>query len=43
MVPVCLPAPAMERFVKELDGMLKQEVGVAALANKSKTFINSAL
>ncbi|XP_015899457.1 benzyl alcohol O-benzoyltransferase [Ziziphus jujuba] len=40
VVPVCLPAPAMERFVKELDGLLNTN-GVGA--GTSKTFITSAL
>ncbi|KAF3442916.1 hypothetical protein FNV43_RR16834 [Rhamnella rubrinervis] len=40
VIPVCLPAPAMERFVKELDSMLKtSHVGTTS----SKTFITSAL
>lgn len=40
VIPVCLPALAMERFVKELDSMLKtRNVGTTM----SKTFITSAL
>lgn len=42
VVPVCLPAPAMVRFVKELDKMLKDEKSVAAGEHKS-TFITCAL
>ncbi|XVF42798.1 hypothetical protein PTKIN_Ptkin01aG0394000 [Pterospermum kingtungense] len=30
VVPVCLPAPVMERFVKELDQILMKEKGIAA-------------
>lgn len=40
IVPICLPAPAMERFVKELGGMLNSN-GVDA--GTSKAFITSAL
>lgn len=38
VIPVCLPAPAMERFVKELDTMLNNTT-----TTSSKTFILSAL
>ena len=41
MVPICLPAPAMERFAKELDNMLK---GHTTDGEDSKSiFIPSAL
>ncbi|XP_004290447.1 PREDICTED: benzyl alcohol O-benzoyltransferase [Fragaria vesca subsp. vesca] len=42
VVPVCLPAPAMERFVKELDGMLKEKP-IDLPAQTSTTFIKCAL
>ncbi|KAG6571216.1 Benzyl alcohol O-benzoyltransferase, partial [Cucurbita argyrosperma subsp. sororia] len=42
LVPLCLPAPAMERFVEELDGLLK--VGEAiGVENQKPLFITSAL
>ncbi|KAI5554880.1 hypothetical protein BDE02_19G044000 [Populus trichocarpa] len=40
VVPFCLPAPAMERFVKELDGMLKDDQPVSA-QTKSKFIVSS--
>lgn len=40
VVPVCLPAPAMEIFVRELDSMLK---GTGSGTGTSSTFIISAL
>ncbi|CAK7333779.1 unnamed protein product [Dovyalis caffra] len=38
VIPFCLPAPAMEKFVKELDGMLKGPSGEKA---KSQLIISS--
>ena len=31
IVPICLPTPAMERFVKELDGLLRDKTIVSSL------------
>ncbi|XP_050366612.1 benzyl alcohol O-benzoyltransferase [Argentina anserina] len=42
VVPVSLPAPAMERFVKEIDGMLKANA-IDLPAKTSTTFIKCAL
>lgn len=42
VVPVCLPAPAMEIFVKELDGMLKDDMETPVI-HSTTTFITSAL
>ncbi|KAK6926216.1 hypothetical protein RJ641_007935 [Dillenia turbinata] len=41
VVPICLPAPAMERFVAELDSMLKSPPGDNTA--KTSTFITSSL
>ncbi|OMO87278.1 Transferase [Corchorus capsularis] len=42
VMPICLPAPAMERFAKELDSMLNEHHQVDKLEHKS-VFISSAL
>ena len=39
VIPICLPAPAMERFVKELDGLLKDQ----PVTNENSKFIVSSL
>ena len=39
VIPICLPASAMERFVKELDGLLKDQ----PITNKNSKFIVSSL
>ena len=45
VVPICLPAPAMDLFVKELEYMLKPPVVpvVQVTTTSCKTFITSAL
>ncbi|KAA0066341.1 hypothetical protein IC582_025442 [Cucumis melo] len=43
LVPLCLPAPAMERFVKELDALLKAGKTIDGVDNKKPLFIASAL
>ena len=43
VVPLCLPAPAMERFVKELDSMLKHHPVRETPTNTSNNLIISAL
>lgn len=43
VVPICLPADAMEVFVKELEGMLKTGGGDAMADRKTAVFISSAL
>ncbi|XP_043693867.1 benzyl alcohol O-benzoyltransferase [Telopea speciosissima] len=42
VVPVCLPGPAMERFVTEIEGMIK-EPPVDQIDNTKTTFIISAM
>ncbi|CAK9165987.1 unnamed protein product [Ilex paraguariensis] len=42
VVPICLPAPAMEIFVKELERMLKDDQNVTH-NRKTSSFITSAL
>ncbi|KAJ4951170.1 hypothetical protein NE237_028002 [Protea cynaroides] len=42
VVPVCLPGPAMERFVKEIESMIK-EPPVDRFENTNATFITSAM
>ncbi|CAL5323557.1 unnamed protein product [Camellia sinensis] len=42
VVPFCLPTQAMERFVTEIEGMLKSDQQLIATANNS-TFITSSL
>ncbi|XVF30603.1 hypothetical protein REPUB_Repub16aG0072600 [Reevesia pubescens] len=42
LVPICLPAPAMERFVKELENMLKEQPIEGEWKGKS-IFISSAM
>jgi hypothetical protein len=39
VIPICLPAPAMERFVKQLDGLLKDQ----PVTNENSKFIVSSL
>ncbi|XP_030472300.1 benzyl alcohol O-benzoyltransferase [Syzygium oleosum] len=41
VVPVCLPAPAMRRFVQELDALLKDPPPTTS--NKKSTFVISSL
>ncbi|KAF8038628.1 hypothetical protein BT93_B1226 [Corymbia citriodora subsp. variegata] len=43
VVPVCLPAPAMRRFMQELDALLKEPAPTAVTTDKKSTFVLSSL
>ncbi|KAF8038400.1 hypothetical protein BT93_B1056 [Corymbia citriodora subsp. variegata] len=43
VVPVCLPAPAMRRFMQEMDALLKEPAPTAATTDKKSTFVLSSL
>ncbi|PNX87214.1 benzyl alcohol O-benzoyltransferase-like protein [Trifolium pratense] len=43
VIPVCLPNQAMERFVKELDNVLKNNINQSTISGKKSSFIISSL
>lgn len=43
VIPVCLPTKAMERFIKELDGVLKNKINQPTMGGPKPRFIISPL
>ncbi|PNX79643.1 benzyl alcohol O-benzoyltransferase-like protein, partial [Trifolium pratense] len=43
VIPVCLPNKAMERFVKELDNVLKNNINQPTMVDQNSSFIKASL
>ncbi|CAJ2673963.1 unnamed protein product [Trifolium pratense] len=43
VIPVCLPNKAMERFVKELDNVLKNNINQPTMVDQKSSFIKASL